>query len=234
MLGSSSTRHHSPSRASTVMRRSVGQASGSTPERRSRKRALLPVVRTRSEIVPSPSNLGAHFAKGQALRAQGRCEEALSEYEAVLALNRNAANALINIGRCRMLTGLLDEAIAPMEQAIRLSPRDPVISSWYSSIGQVHLLQSHVELAILWFEKSRSANPGRPMVHAWLASAYALEGESERAAAELAEARKLSTDDRYSSIARLRVIEYLGVPKIRALFEAIFLVGLRKAGMSDE
>src|ERR1700731_2112626 len=35
--------------------------------------------------------------------------------------------------------------------------------------------------------------------HAYLASAYALKGESDRAAVELVEARRLSGDDRYSS-----------------------------------
>jgi class 3 adenylate cyclase len=37
------------------------------------------------------------------------------------------------------------------------------------------------------------------------ASAYGLRGDTERAAAELAEARRLAGDDRYSSIARLKV-----------------------------
>jgi hypothetical protein len=35
------------------------------------------------------------------------------------------------------------------------------------------------------------------LIHAWLASAYALNGETERATAELAEARRLSGDDTF-------------------------------------
>ena len=115
-----------------------------------------------------------------------------------------------------------------------ISPRDPVITSWYSTIGRVHLLQSRVDEAILWFEKSRSANPGRAQVHAALASAFGLKGESKRAAAELAEARRLIADDRYSSIARLRASAIWVEPKIRALAEATFFAGLRKAGMPEE
>jgi hypothetical protein len=72
-------------------------------------------------------------------------------------------------------------------------------------------------------------------IRAELASAYALKGETDRAFAELAEARKLSLDDRYSSVARLKaVVGYWGVPKIRDLFEATYFVGLRKAGMPEE
>jgi hypothetical protein len=42
-------------------------------------------------------------------------------------------------------------------------------------------------------------NPEHPSTRAFLASTYALMGEAERADTELAEARRLSTDNRYSS-----------------------------------
>jgi adenylate cyclase len=184
-------------------------------------------------LAAAPSDPRAHFTKGQLLRQQQRIGEALREYETAISLDRNSAVAWVNLGRCRMLTGLLDEAIQPMEHAIRLSPRDPFIATWYSSIGQVYLLQSRIDEAILWLEKSRSANPRRPIVHIWLASAYALIGDIERATAELAEARGLVRDDSYSSIARLKAIRYFGVPKVRILYEATYLVGLRKAGLPE-
>ena len=75
-----------------------------------------------------------------------------------------------------------------MEQAIRLSPRDPLIGSFYNMIGTLHLVHSRTNEAIVWLEKARRANPQLLGVHAMLASAYAFNGESERAAAELAEA----------------------------------------------
>jgi len=98
----------------------------------------------------------------------------------------------------------------------------------------VHLLQSRTDEAILWLEKARGANPALPGPHAWLASAYALNGDSERAAAELAEARRLSGDRRYSRIARLQAVGDFGAPKVRALHETTFFAGLRKAGMPEE
>jgi tetratricopeptide (TPR) repeat protein len=121
-----------------------------------------------------------------------------------------------------------------MEQAIRLSPRDRLIGIWYFRIGLAHLLQSRVEDAIVWLEKACGANADLPYSHSHLASAYALRGETERAAIELVEARRLSLDGRYSSIARLQATAYYGVPKIRALFEATYFAGLRKAGMPEE
>ena len=185
-------------------------------------------------LAASPRSPLAHFAKGQVLRAQRRFAEAIPEYETVLESNRNAVGALHPLGQCKLFAGSIEETIPLEEQAIRLSPRDPLIGVWNSQIGLVHLLQSRIDEAILWQEKARAAMPERSDVHANLASAYALKGEIEQAAAELAEARRLVADDRYGSIAGLRAIGNFGVPKVRALFEATYFAGLRKAGMAEE
>jgi adenylate cyclase len=177
----------------------------------------------------------ARYAKGQALRAERRYAEAIPEYEAVLASNPNSAYSFYNIANCKLFTGSIDETIPLIERAIRLSPRDAfALGSWYQTIGSVHLLQSRTEEAIIWLEKARNHSPALSGIHAQLASAYALNGDTERAAAELAEARRLSPDGRYSSIARLRTFYSWWVPKIRALQEAYFFDGLRKAGMPEE
>jgi adenylate cyclase len=185
-------------------------------------------------LAASPQSLLGHYAKAQVLRAQGRYEEAIPEYETAIAINRNWVGAIAHLGQCKLFTGSIEETIPLVEKAIRLSPRDGQIASWYSRIGVVHLVQSRLDEAIRWFEKARGANPGRPALHAWLASAYGLKGDFDRAIAELAEARRLNSDDRYSSIARLKAVADFGVPKVRALFETTYFAGLRKAGMPEE
>ena len=128
-----------------------------------------------------------------------------------------------------------EEAIPLLEQAIRLSPRDPAIPTWYYRIGQVHLLQSHIDEAILWSERARSVSPKLPYIYLILASAHALKGETERAGAELAEVQKLSEGPRFRSIAGLADGQIRGAsPEIRAMFEATFFAGLRKAGMPEQ
>jgi tetratricopeptide (TPR) repeat protein len=170
------------------------------------------------------------------VRAQRRYAEAIAEYETVLAFDRNRVYAFFALGDCKLQTGSIAETIPLAKQAIRLSPRDTELGLWYKQIGNVHLLQSRTDEAITWLEKARNHTPEHPTIRADLAAAYALGGETERAAAELAEACRLSPDDRYSSIARLKAIRNLGVliPKIRALFEATYFAGLRKAGMPEE
>jgi tetratricopeptide (TPR) repeat protein len=151
-----------------------------------------------------------------------------------IASNRNWVGAISALADCKLFAGPIEEVIPLQEQALRLSPRDPLVSNMYGRIGAAHLWQSRTDEAIVWLEKARDANPVRYPPHANLASAYALKGETERAAAELAEARKLVGDDRYSSIARLRATANWFEPKIRALREATLFVGLRKAGVPEE
>jgi TolB-like protein/class 3 adenylate cyclase/Tfp pilus assembly protein PilF len=184
-------------------------------------------------LAASPRSPLAHYAKGQVLRTQDRWEAAIPEYETALALNRNLVGALNGLGWCKLCAGSIDEVIPLQERAVCLSPRDPRIGWWYFLIGTVHLLQSRTDEAIVWFEKAHSSVPAAPIVRSFLASAYALKGAADGAAAELAEARRLSGDDRYLSFVRLKARSF-GVPKVRALFEATYFAGLRKAGMPEE
>jgi tetratricopeptide (TPR) repeat protein len=187
-------------------------------------------------LAASPRGALAHFAKGHVLRAQKRWEEAIPEYEAALALNQSWVAALICLGWCKLYSGSIEEVSPLVEQAIRLSPRDSLIGICYCLIGTVHLLQSRTNEAIVWLEKARSAMPTVPLHRSRLASAYALRGETVRAAAELAEARRLDRGDLFSSIAHLKAFPgpWCGVPKTRALWEATYFAGLRQAGMPEE
>jgi adenylate cyclase len=185
-------------------------------------------------VAASPRSPLPHFAKGQVLRVQKSYEEAITEFETVLMFNQNWVGALFALGWCKFHTGSIEAMIPLLEQVIRLSPRDPFIGIWYGRIGIAHLLQSRIDEAIVWLEKARSAIPSRPFTRSSLAVAYALKGETDLAAAEMDEARLLSPDGRYSSIARLKRVGYIGVPKIRDLYESIYLTGYRKAGMPEE
>jgi tetratricopeptide (TPR) repeat protein len=195
---------------------------------------VFPLRRSVRLKAATASSRVENYAKGQVLRAQRRSAEAIPELETALAANRNRVGAYAGLGWCKLYTGSLEETIPLVEQAIRLSPRDPNIGNGYFQIGRVHLLQARTDEAIIWLEKARSASPAFSGIRAWLASAYALKGETERAATELFEARRLNADGRYTSIARAKAVGYFGVPKIRALFEATFLAGLRNAGMPEE
>jgi tetratricopeptide (TPR) repeat protein len=129
------------------------------------------------------------------------------------------------------LSGTLEGAIPAIEQAIRLSPHEPGIAVWYGRIGVMELLQGNTDAALVRLEKARSENARLPFVHAYLAAAYAREGDSERAAEELAQAQRLSRS--YVNLAAVEKSIWYKNAKIRALAEANYFPALRRAGMPE-
>jgi len=190
----------------------------------------------RQALALSPRSTLVHSAKGGLLRAEGRWGEAISEFETVLASNPNSDFAQFSIGICRVQIGLVSDAIPPLEQSIRLNPRDPYIVYRFSWLGLAHLLQSHADEAIVWFDKARGAMPAASGPHINLAAAYGFNGEIERATAELAEVRRLRHGDFGLSIAGVKssAAWRTSTPKTLAMAEATFFTGLRKAGLPEE
>jgi TolB-like protein/class 3 adenylate cyclase/Tfp pilus assembly protein PilF len=178
-----------------------------------------------------PDSALAHYAKGQVLRAQSRCREAIPEFERAIALDPSRVPAYAHVGWCKFLTGSVDEAIPYFEHALRLSPSGPGIAPWYGRLGVMQLLQGHTDRALVWLEKANGENPRLAFVHAYLAAAYALEGNAERGEAQLAEAQRLSKG--YSSLANVEKSTWYDEPKIRALAEATYFPGLRQAGIPE-
>jgi adenylate cyclase len=186
-------------------------------------------------LATSPGDPYTHRVKGRLLRFLRRCEEAIPEFEIMLAANRNDPDTLVQLSICKYLTGGSDQdAIALTEQAIRLSPRDPQMGWWYSWIGFVHLLQSRIDQSITWLEKARSLDPRAAPSHWFLAAAYGFNGERERARAELAEAKRLTGSDRYSSVASTRANGDLYTPALRDRWETVYFPGIRAAGLPEE
>jgi TolB-like protein/class 3 adenylate cyclase/Tfp pilus assembly protein PilF len=183
-------------------------------------------------LAAAPDSAMAHYARAQVLRAESRCAEAIPEYETAIALDRSRAPGYAHVGWCKFLTGSIDGAISYLERAIRLSPSGPGIAPWYGRIGVIQLLEAHTAEAIASLEKSERENGRLPFVHAYLAAAYALEGQTEHARKELAEARALS--GAYSSLANVAKSTWYDNHKVRALAEATYFSGLRKAGIPEE
>src|SRR5439155_1612891 len=171
----------------------------------------------------------------RALQSQLAIAEAhrsIQRPDAVDYVCRGRAPAYAHIGWCKFLTGSVNSVVPYFEQAIRLSPHEPAIAPWYGRLGVVHLLQSHLDEAIAALEKARSENARLAFVHAWLAAAYALKGEAQRARWALAEARRLN--EGYASLTSVKKSPWFTKPEIRALAEATYFPGLRLAGIPEE
>jgi tetratricopeptide (TPR) repeat protein len=91
----------------------------------------------------------AHFVKGEIQRARGRSVEvAVSAYEAAIALNPSLAPAYGALGAAKIRVGHSAEAFAPLQTAIKLSPRDPLLNIWYFYIGHAYAHLGQFDSAI--------------------------------------------------------------------------------------
>jgi tetratricopeptide (TPR) repeat protein len=182
-----------------------------------------------------PDSTLAHLIKGDVLRAQAQWQEAAREFELVISMNPNWDTAWHGLGNCKLLMGAVEEVIPIEQRSIELNPLDPNIAFKFGRIGFVYLLQSQTKEAIEWLEKARNSNSNIAFLRGYLVSAYALNGEPERAAAELEQRQKMSPPLRSIAVARTRLKTVLRAsPKLIALEEEAYYVGLRKAGVPEQ
>jgi len=138
-----------------------------------------------------PNDAMAHFVKGEIQRAAGRnVEAAVGEYEAAIAINPSLAPAYGALGATKIRVGRSAEAFAPLQMAIQLSPRDPLLNTWYFYVGHAHTHLGQYEEAIDWCHRSIAVKPFW-IAYADLAAAYALTGRESEAQAAVAELRRL-------------------------------------------
>jgi adenylate cyclase len=177
-----------------------------------------------------PDGAMAHFVKGDILRARGKdFEAAIREYEAAISINPSLAPAYAALGGAKIRAGRSEEAFAPLQAAIRLSPRDPLlnISYFYMCHAYSHLAKDNE--AIEWCRRSVAVSPFW-IAYVDLASAYAWTGRSAEAHAAVAELLKLMpsyTVDRWAHE------KFSDNSRFLAQYQRI-VEGLRKAGLPEE
>ena len=82
----------------------------------------MPLLEQALEL--SPGLARAHYFLGTALRALGRYDEALAEFEAARAQYPRDRVVLNQIGRIHFLERRYDEAVAAFESVLRIDPED--------------------------------------------------------------------------------------------------------------
>ncbi len=138
-----------------------------------------------------PSDAMAHFVKGEIQRAKGRnLDAAVGEYVAAIAINPSLAPAHGALGATKIRVGRSAEAFAPLQMAIQLSPRDPLLNTWYFYVCHAHTHLGQYDEAIDWCSRSIAVKPFW-IAYADLAAANALTAHEREAHAAVAELRRL-------------------------------------------
>jgi DNA-binding winged helix-turn-helix (wHTH) protein/tetratricopeptide (TPR) repeat protein len=134
-------------------------------------------------IKAEPGNAQAYRWQGRLLWLQGKPDEAISTFERSLALNPYQVYAHAELGLAKIEAGRSNETLGHIETAIRLSPNDRWLRTWYFWAGLAALHEGDSAAAVDWFEKSRMANPRFSQSLIGLAAAYADTGRTEEARA---------------------------------------------------
>ena len=193
-------------------------------ERLERARAAL-----RGALALAPDHAMARLCLGRVEISSRRPAAAIAECERALSLDGNLAAAHATIGLAKIFMGRGDETVAHVQDALRLSPRDPFAMSWTATAGLSKLYTGRDEEAVEWFRRSIGLFHAAPNAHFYLAAALALLGRAEEA--RIAVATGLMVNPAFS-ILRFRDSSFGDEPRFLQQRERVY-DGLRKAGAPE-
>jgi tetratricopeptide (TPR) repeat protein len=139
-----------------------------------------------------PDSADAHVTYGTVLFAMRVPERALREFNFAVSLDSNLATAHAYLGLMKFFLGRAQETRAHVDEAIRLSPRDPLLFHWHFFIGVADVYLGRVVRGIESLRKSVEINPNWGLSQFVLAGALALAGLLAEAAEVCAIARRLA------------------------------------------
>jgi len=156
----------------------------------------------------------------------GDLEGGVALLDKALLLNPNLAAAWFLGAFLRLWRGETNSAIDYFTHAMRLSPLDPELYRMQAGMAAAHLFAGRFDTASAWAEKAFRDLPSFLMVVAIIAASHALAGRDGDARRSLDHLRRLDPALRLSNLG-----EWL--PIQRAADRALFMDGLRKAGLPE-
>ncbi|HEY2610994.1 MAG TPA: hypothetical protein VGI94_09310 [Reyranella sp.] len=178
----------------------------------------------------SPDSADAHVTYGTVLFAMRAPERALREFEFAVSLESNLATAHGYLGLMKFFLGRAGDTRAHAVEAMRLSPRDPLLFHWYFIIGVADVYLGRVVHGLENLRKSVEINPNWGLSQFVLAGALALAGLLAEAAEVCAVARRLAPN---FTIAKFRAEAVSDNPVYLAQREH-FYKGLQLAGVPED
>jgi len=174
-------------------------------------------------------NADAVYALGFLYYRAGDTRKSQEMMRQCIELNRNHAPAYFFSGINLIRLGKPREAIKWVERAFAISPRDPLRSVWYGTIGRAQVAIAADGQAIETSHKGIAANPNHPHNYAVLASANAHLGQMDKAQAALQKFKQLQPG---ITLSRYRKRIASGDPVAIKTYKRL-LDGLGKAGLND-
>ena len=172
-------------------------------------------------IALAPDTGWAYYVKCVYLYYSHSADKAIDVADAGLAINPNFPLWGVR-GSANLFDGRFEQAKSDIQQAIRLSPHDPLVSLSRKYLGDAELGLGQFDAAIDDYHRAIDLGMHDMWPYASLAAASALAGKMDDAKSSLAEALRLEFKLTIKWITPL-------APPIPNLYE-----GLRKAGLAEE
>lgn len=155
-----------------------------------------------------------------------RTDDAIARLKTAIDLNPNLTWAHGNLGLALASSGRGDEAVAPLSEALRLSPRDQFNWLWHYLMGFALFVAGRYEEALAWADTSLRENSGVPGAYRVRAVCLSQLGRIDEAKAALGEFLRLSPDATVTST-------MAQVPLKRPEDIKRYINALKQAGLRD-
>jgi adenylate cyclase len=167
-------------------------------------------------------NIQAYVAKSLYLLVSSRPNDALRAADAGLAVDPNSAPLHASRSIAQTYLRQFAQAKSDVQQAMRLSPRDPALSQWHNFLADAEIGLGNLNAAIE--EANEAIDGGYRVFYAYLnlAAAHALKGDMDEARAALAQARRINPKLSIKWLTERK-------PVLQPAFDV-----LRKAGLPEE
>jgi TolB-like protein/Tfp pilus assembly protein PilF len=196
---------------------------------RDKRFASAEAAATRALLL-APDHAWARVALSYVLGFTNRIEQAIAECDRALALDPNLAMAHAVIGMHKLHLDRGEETEAHVLEAIRLSPRDPLVFGWLGINGFAKDSIGRCDEAVAWLRRSIQANGSYETAYFNLAPALWHLGRVEEA--RDAARRGLDLNPHFTVSGFLTANTFSDSPAHRAWRERQ-AVGLRKAGVPE-
>jgi tetratricopeptide (TPR) repeat protein len=167
----------------------------------------------------------AYVALGYLAFTARQTDEAIRQFYAAIDLNPNFAAAHGYVAWALAFDGRSEESIVHANQAIRMSPRDPLNCFFFSSLAAANYMAGRYDEAVKWSRQALQQRPRIPLGHRILCASLAQAGQIEEATAAMRTLRQLQPNISIEWIKQ-------SVPYTDRVM-AHFLEGMRKAGVPE-
>ncbi len=182
-------------------------------------------LRTAIEILPTDGHL--RFLLGRVEEQSSNFTEAVSHYEAALAVNAHDAGARRALARLLLFSGRLDEALASVAQGVALNPTDPNLLALRA---EVQLRRGNVDAALTDVTAAAARAPTDEYVASMLASVRQQRGDSNGAIAAIRTALEANPSSADLRAILADLLEFAGRAE-DALFQVRQMVQLQPQSM---